>query len=137
MSMARILIAGVVGGIVMFFWGFVSHQVLKINEAAVRTIPAEPVVGEAIKLAISQPGFYFCPGMDMSHEPTSEEQKAWEEHYARGPTGVLVIHPQGKEYSLARNLGLEFLSNVLAALIVAAIVAQMAGGFAVRAGAAA
>jgi hypothetical protein len=133
--MVRILVGGLLGGIVMFLWGFVSHQVLKLSESSVRSIPVEPVVTTAMKLAINQPGFYFFPGMDMSHEPTAEEQKDWEQRHARGPTGVLVIHPQGKQYSLARNLGLEFVSNLMAALVVALMVSQMSGVFPIRAAA--
>ena len=135
--MIRVLVGGVVGGIVMFFWGFVSHSLLKISESSVRNIPAEPVVTTAMKLAINQPGFYYFPGMDHSRTPTPEERQAWEDKFRRGPTGVLVIHPQGGEFSMVRNLALEFLSNLLAALIVAAVVSQMAGGFAIQAGAAA
>ena len=36
--MARILIGGLVGGIVLFFWGFVSHMLLPIGEMGLQSL---------------------------------------------------------------------------------------------------
>ena len=93
----RIILAGIAGGIAMFLWSFVSHTVLPLGEVGVKMLPNEPAVMSAMKANISEPGFYFYPGMDMAHDVSAEEQAAWAERYKAGPRGILIYHPTGAE----------------------------------------
>src|SRR5215813_11691682 len=113
----RVLIAGIVGGIVMFFWGFVAHEYLGVGEAGVKQLPNEAPVVAAMKANITESGFYFVPGMDMSRKPTDEEMAAWTSKYEAGPTAILVYNTSGETPLSPRQLGIELLSNVLAALV--------------------
>ena len=131
--MRKILISGIVGGIVVFIWGVISHVVLPIGEAGIRTIPNEDVVIRAMKETIHEPGLYFFPGLDMSREPTSAEQQAWEAKYRAGPTGILVYHPRGEQPLSPRQLITELVSNVMGALIAAFLLSLTATSFGVRA----
>src|SRR5215467_8179693 len=92
----RILIAGILGGIVMFFWSFVAHQYLGVGEAGVKQLPNEASVVAAMKVNISEPGLYFIPGMDMSRKLTDEEMAAWTSKYEVGPTAILIYNPTGE-----------------------------------------
>src|SRR5436309_452161 len=96
-NMGRVLLGGVVGGLVVFVWGAVAHMVLPIGSMGIRQIPAESedAVIASMRDAIHEPGFYFFPGMDMTKAASESEQKAWEAKLRKGPSGILVIHPEG------------------------------------------
>ncbi len=117
--MKRILIAGVLGGVVVFLWGAISHMLLPLGEMGIKNLPAEAAILPTLQREIQQPGFYFFPGMDMSRQPTAEEQQAWEARYKAGPIGILVYHPTGWTPLSPRQLLAELASNILAAFILA------------------
>lgn len=113
----RIVIAGIVGGIVMFAWGAVSHMLLGVGTVGVKSLPNEAAVVAAMKANIPDPGLYFAPGIDMSRTLTDEEKAAWTQKYEAGPNVFLVYRPTGVTPFSPRQLGVEFASNVLAALV--------------------
>src|SRR5271170_3979387 len=99
--MTKILLGGVVAGIVIFFWGFVSHELLPLGEMGLQTIPNEDELNAAIKKDVREPGLYFVPGRDMSKSPSQEEMQAHMDKLAKGPYGFMVIHPNGRDASLS------------------------------------
>ena len=115
----RIIVAGIVGGIVMFFWGAVAHMFLGVGEAGVKTLPdaKEAPIVAAMKSNITEPGLYFMPGMDMSRTPTTEEMAAWTAKYEAGPTVFLVYNQTGETAMSPKQFGVEFASNILAAIV--------------------
>ena len=113
--MVKILIGGVVGGIVIFFWGFVSHMLLPIGEMGLQTVPKEDALAAAMKADVPGPGLYFVPGRDMSKTPTDEEMRAHAEKIAQGPYGFMVIYPGGRDVSLGKRLPIELGTNVVCA----------------------
>lgn len=127
--MGRVVAGGLVAGIVVFFWGAVSHMALPIGEMGIRQIPGEDTVVGSMRDAIKEPGFYFFPGRDMSKTPSEAEQKVLIEKINRGPTGILVIHPEGGEMMSPRQLGTELATNVVSALLAALLLAQTRLGF--------
>ncbi len=130
--MMRLLISGLVGGILMFIWGFLAHNTLPLNDVGIKTLPNEPVTLSTFKTNISEPGFYFFPGMDSNKTLTTEEQNAWAEKYKAGPTGVLIYNPTGENpFSINRFL-IEFVSDTAAVLVVAFILSLIAPSFSKR-----
>jgi hypothetical protein len=130
--MWKVVIGGIVAGLVVFVWGFVSHVILPLGEVGIRQIPNENAVVGAMKDAISEPGLYVFPGMDLHHKPTEAEERAWTAKYAAGPTGVLIYHPQGETPMSPKQLGTEALTNIIAAWIAALLIWQVAGSFGAR-----
>ncbi len=130
--MARILVGGVVAGIVIFFWGFVAHMLLPIGEMGLKIVPAEDDLAAAIKRNVPEPGLYFLPGRDMSKSPSAEEMEAHMAKISKGPYAFMVIYPAGRDPSLAKHLPIEFATNVVCALLAAILVAQLRPGFLVR-----
>jgi hypothetical protein len=124
----RLIIAGIVGGVVMFMWGAVSHVILPFERAGIKTIPNEEAVVSAMKTNITEPGFYFIPGMNMNNQ-TAEEEKAWTEKYKTGPTGILIYHPTGQDPMSAKQLLIELGSNICAVLIGAFLISWIAPSF--------
>jgi len=113
----RVIIAGIVGGIVMFAWGAVAHMFLGVGEAGVKPMPNDEAVIACMKANIPNAGLYFSPAMDMSRTLTKEEEAAWMAKYEAGPNVFLVYRPVGIAPMSPRQLGFELLSNILAAWV--------------------
>jgi len=107
-AMTRILIGGVVAGIVIFFWGFVAHMLLPLGELGLRSIPKEDELTAAIKKEVREPGLYLVPGRDMSKSQTQEEMEAYTAKITKGPYGFMVIYPDGRDVSMSKRLPIEF-----------------------------
>jgi hypothetical protein len=132
--MWKVLLGGVVGGVIVFFWGAVAHMMLPLGQMGMSTISQsreERVLAE-LKGAIFEPGLYFFPGHDMSKPLSKAETAAWEARMKKGPTGILVIKPNGGEVMSPKTLGIEFVSGMLAAVVGSIILYQVTSGYAAR-----
>lgn len=125
----KILLGGVVGGIVLFVWGAISHLVLPLGEVGIKEMPNEQPVVSVMRENLSEAGFYLFPGIGSS-EMTAEQQQAWEEKYRSGPIGILIYHPTGRQPMSPTQLLTELLADIAAALVVAFLLAQASGGLA-------
>lgn len=124
----RILFAGVLGGIVMFIWGFVSHELLPIGEMGVKVLPNEDAVTSALQTNLGDnPGFYVFPAGGLTPGATRAEKEAAmkkaEEQMASGAGGVLVYRPK-RAFNFPKRLGIEFATDVIASLLAAFLLAQ-------------
>lgn len=117
----RLIIAAVLAGIVMFMWGAVSHMVFGLVDSSMKQVPNEAAVVSAMKTNITEPGFYFVPGMEMSHAGTEAEMASWAAKYKEGPTAILVYNPTGEDAMSPRQFAIELGSNIAAALVVGMI----------------
>ena len=126
----RLIIAAILGGIVMFAWGAVSHMVLNIEGGSLKPMPNEAAVTAAMKSNIAESGIYFLPGMDMSKTATAEQQAAWAAKYKEGPTAMLIYHPTGDDVFTPRQFGTQLASDIGAALIGSIILLFAGVGFA-------
>jgi hypothetical protein len=127
--MKRILLAALLGGLAAFVWSSISHMVLPLGEAGVRTLPNEEAVLADLRGSLPEAGLYIFPLMGNPSEATAEEQARWAEKYRTGPAGILVYRPVGGEFNFPRLLSVELLTNILAALIAALLLARMAGSY--------
>jgi hypothetical protein len=127
--MTKILLGGVVGGLAIFFWGFLAHMLLPLGELGLRTIPNEDELIATIKKDVREPGLYFVPGRDMSKSQTQEEMQAHMDKISKGPYGFMVIYPNGRDPSLSKRLPIEVGTNVVCALLAAILVSQLRTGF--------
>jgi hypothetical protein len=123
--MKRVLLAGVVGAVVMFAWGFVSWVVLPWHNMTFHTFDDAEAVSRAVADNTPRAGAYLLPPMPHGIEGGPEAQKAarevWTERHRAGPIAFMIIRPQGAEPGapiiFARGLGIGFLASVLAAAI--------------------
>jgi hypothetical protein len=130
----KIVAGAVLAGIVVFFWGAISHMALPIGTMGIKTIPSEDGVLSALRDAVKEPGFYIFPGHDMSRTLSDNEQKAWEEKLKQGPSGIVIVAPTGGEPMSPRQLFTELATDILGALLAAILVSQVHGGFLKRVG---
>jgi hypothetical protein len=130
--MKRILLAGILGGLTLFVWLYVAHELLGLGEMGVGEIPNEGVVLSAMRGAIPEAGFYIFPGVGLGPKATMAERKAampeYMKKYEQSPHGVLVYHPASGPFNFGAALGGEFALNVLQALLAAWLVSCAASG---------
>jgi hypothetical protein len=124
-----VLAGGLIAGIVVFIWEAVAHMALPLGEMGIRQIPNEEGLLKVMKAGISDSGLYFFPGIDRSKTVTDSEQKAWQSKVEAGPTGILVIQPNGAEAMSPRQLSMEFGADVIAGLLAALVLTQVRSNY--------
>jgi hypothetical protein len=125
----RVIIAGVLGGVAIFLWGFVSHMLLPLGEAGIRGLPYEDKVLPAISASVKEPGLYLFPWPESppgKPMPMSQQtQQAAEELYKTAPHGLLLFYPPGGTMLSSAQLLAEFATNCASALLAAALVSAL------------
>jgi hypothetical protein len=126
--MNRVILAGVLGGIAMFIWSAIAHMVLPLGEAGVSEFSTEREVVDPMKSALGErKGLFIFPSPHLSPNATKEEKKEamkdMAERAASGPAGLLVYHPT-RPVTFGRWLGIEFITELIEALLVVALLAQ-------------
>ena len=128
--MTRIFLAGLLGGIAMFIWTSLAHMALPLGEAGIGEIPNEAAVLDAMQSSIGEKsGLYLFPGFGLgpnpTHEQKSEAMRHMGDNLARHPSGILMYHPAGsRPLVMVRYLSIEFLTELLEALLVVFLLAQ-------------
>ena len=127
-TVRQILLAGLTGGAIVFAMSAVQNAVLPAAEP--RSMPAQAAILPVLRTSIPRAGFYFFPGTGLSRGMTTEQREAatadYQQRFREGPAGVLVYSPGGKEFQFGRQLAIQFLLSVVAALTAAGILAVMA-----------
>jgi hypothetical protein len=129
MKLVKIIIAGIVGGILIFIWGFVAHMQLGIGEMGVQPLSPqqESAIMPVLRENVRAPGFYFMPGgagAENMNKMTPEQMNAYEEKYKAGASGIMVIAPIGEPafsnlpMRLAKELGTDIIAALLGALVI-------------------
>jgi len=126
----RVIIGGLLGGIMLFIWGSLAHIVLGLGNVGLKDLPNDPSVLTVLSSSISEPGMYFFPGLNLPANPTSEQRTAaMKDEDAKattGPNGLLIIHPHGGGGFTGTRLLNEFLLNVVQAMLLAVLLAWAA-----------
>ena len=125
----RIILAGILGAIAMFLWTFVAHMFLPLGDAGIEEIPNEQAVTGAMQSSIGdKTGFYFFPGPGLGHKPTKAEEreamKQVEKKMKTNPHGIVIYHPAGQLFNFPRSLIIEFITELIEALLVVSLLAQ-------------
>jgi hypothetical protein len=123
---ARILIGGIVGGILVFFTGAFNHMALGLQGRTILDLPDEPTVVNFVKQRELKPGLYGFPAMPKDEKDQSKAYAETNERYKAGPAGFLLIAPTGEDMMGPQTLGLELLTDIVAALAASWIVSLMA-----------
>src|SRR5262245_40826142 len=104
----RAILAGVLAGLTVFFWSFLSHMALPLGEIGVRQLPNQSAVMAALSENVKTAGFYYYPfDKDMAQHDALLKTN---------PHGVLVYTPPG-EVSFGKLLATEALSNVAGGIL--------------------
>jgi hypothetical protein len=129
----RIIIAGILGGVLMFIWSSVAHIALPLGQIGLSQIPNEAPVLTALHNSIGdKTGLFFFPWTDMkSPNAMADEQVKMKTN----PSGILIYHPPGAPDMTMRMLSTEFLKELFVSLVAAFLLAQtMLNGYLSRVG---
>jgi uncharacterized membrane protein YkgB len=127
--MNKVILAGILGGIAMFIWTAIAHMALPLGEAGVSELSSEIPLLDAMNSSLKErgSGLFIFPGAHVSPKATKKEKeeamKQMTERYASGPSGLLVYHPN-RPITFARWLTVEFVTELVQALLVVALLAQ-------------
>jgi hypothetical protein len=128
-ALMNILVAGLVGGIVMFTWTSIAHMALPLGEAGIGEMPNESSVLSAMQSSMGEnAGLYIFPGMgvgkDATRDQKNEAMKQMQQRIAANPSGILMYHPPGRQFAFGKSLAVEFGTEVLQATLVIWMLAQ-------------
>jgi hypothetical protein len=71
----RAFLAAILGGIAMFIWSFIAHDLLPLGEIGVREFENEDAMLNALKANLGEtPGFYHFPGHHAGPNATRQER---------------------------------------------------------------
>jgi hypothetical protein len=104
----RVVVAALLGGLTVFFWGFLSHMVFEVGEMGVSKLPNEAAVLAALQQNVPAGGLYLFP--------MEEDPEKWEAAYANNPSGIASLAPAGTPLAFGRRMGLELVTNVVGTL---------------------
>lgn len=126
----RILLAGILGGIAMFLWSFIAHDVLPLGTAGISEIPNEPAVLASMSSSLGErSGLYMFPGFGLGRNATRQQKAAamqdYEKKLASSPSGILIYHPAGGSTVTPARLGTEFLTELIEAFLLVFLLAQI------------
>jgi hypothetical protein len=124
----RAFLAAILGGIAMFIWSFIAHDLLPLGEMGMREFKNEAPMLDALKTNLADAGgLYHFPGHragpDATRQEKSEAMKRAMEKAASGPSGLLIYHPT-REFSFGKLLGIEFSTELLEAILVVFLLTQ-------------
>ncbi|HTV58527.1 MAG TPA: hypothetical protein VMJ93_06615 [Verrucomicrobiae bacterium] len=128
----NIAINTILGAVLVFVLSSIWHVATPLGEVGVRNLPHETILSLALKTGISDPGFYFFPGINQSKELSKEQQQAEQARYLKayeqGPTGILIYSPGGVEFNFGKLLVNQFLLGLALAFLIAWVLAATAAG---------
>lgn len=127
--MKRIFLAGLLGGVAMFVWMFISHMVLPLGTVGIKELPNEaPVLSALNTSAGAADGLYMYPGMGLGPNPTMEQMRAampaYQDKMKAGPSGILIYHAPGRVDAMGTMMVIEFGKELGMALLAAALLAM-------------
>ncbi|MGH9381677.1 MAG: hypothetical protein ACRD2Z_13840 [Thermoanaerobaculia bacterium] len=114
---ARVVVAGVLAGIVVFVWGAISHMVLPLGEVGVGPLPAQETVLDVLADHVDERRIYIYPWF----EDEARQQQAWADY----PHGILALSPPTGPFSFGRALVMEGASNIVGGILAAFLFVAM------------
>lgn len=116
-TMKQLLLAALLGGIVLFLWGWLSWSIIPIHNASLLSIENEDAVIAALHVNMDRKGVYAFPAMPTIQDPTIMDE--WEQKYKDGPVGMIIYDPEGTEPMKPDQMIIGFILGCISAFIVA------------------
>jgi hypothetical protein len=108
--MKRVLLAGVLAGLVGFVWGAISWMALPFHLATTKSFAHEETVAVALAAEANGPGLYSIPSMHVAPGPEAEAEHL--KKMQHGPVAWVVLRPNGVDPTMARQYVIGFLVEV-------------------------
>lgn len=135
----RVLIAGVLAGILYFAWGAFAHMVLPIGEMGSRAPADEDAALTALTTALgSEEGIYYLPYIDKAGMQNPAATSTFSAKSAASPYAYIIWQPTptGEDpMDMVRELGQQAIGDIVLGVLLAWVLSLISAGFASRVGA--
>ena len=127
----RVLVAGLIGGIVMFLWGVAAHMALGLGEVGLRLPANENVALSGLQEGLGgKAGIYMLPALDPKQMGDPSVVQAYSIKAVRSPYAWVVYQPQGTDMmQMGPQIGRQWASDTLSALALAFVMGLAVVGF--------
>jgi hypothetical protein len=126
----RVLVAGLIGGIVFFVWGAVAHMALPIGEMGMKSANAEDPVIAALRDNLPGEGVYMVPGLAPEKMSDEAAVKAYSEKAKNNPNAFIIFQPVGRDgMDMGPQLAVQAATDIVSAIVVAWVLSLSAMGF--------
>jgi hypothetical protein len=127
----RVLVAGLIGGILMFLWGVVAHMALGLGNVGLKQPASESVVLSTLHEGLGDhAGVYILPSLDPKKMGDAAEVIAYQQQAIRSPYAWVVYMPQGDDMTrMGPQIGRQWASDTLSALALAFVMGLAGLGF--------
>ncbi|GIV55177.1 MAG: hypothetical protein KatS3mg039_1695 [Candidatus Kapaibacterium sp.] len=118
--MKRLILASLAGGVVLFVWGMLAWTVLPHHTMTMRPLPKEDSVVATLQHCIPSEGMYYFPGMMEgmdAHMQGTNTEEAWRQRHMRGPIGMILYIPTGRDPMMAGQFVWGLVIFIVAAFI--------------------
>ena len=127
----RVLVAGLIGGIVMFIWGVAAHMALGLGSVGIGQPVNETVALSGLLNGLGdQPGVYLLPSLDPKQTGDAAVVRAYSIKAVRSPYAWVVYQPRGTDMmQMGPQIGRQWASDTLASLALAFVMGLALVGF--------
>jgi hypothetical protein len=115
--MKQLLLGALIGGIILFVWGWLSWSVFPIHTASIKSIENEEAVISSMHVNMTQKGVYVFPGMPTTQDQTAMDE--WAQKYQQGPVGMIIYDPDGSEPMMASQMIVGIILSIVSSFIAA------------------
>ena len=127
----RVLVAGLIGGIVMFLWGVAAHMALGLGSVGIHQPLDENAALSGLQEGLGdQPGVYLLPSLDPKQMGDAAVVRAYSIKAVRSPYAWVVYQPRGTDMmQMGPQIGRQWASDTLASLALAFVMGLAVVGF--------
>ena len=127
----RVLVAGLIGGIVMFIWGVAAHMALGLGSVGIHQPINENAALSGLQEGLGdQPGVYLLPSLDPKQTSDAAVVRAYSIKAVRSPYAWVVYQPRGTDMmQMGPQIGRQWASDTLASLALAFVMGLALVGF--------
>jgi len=127
----RVLVAGLIGGILMFVWGVVAHMALGLGQVGFKLPANENLALSGLQQGLGEhAGVYIVPALDPKKMGDAAEMRTYSIKAVRSPYAFVVYQPQGTDMTqMGPQIGRQWASDTLSALALAFVMGLAVVGF--------
>ncbi len=130
----RIIVAGLIGGLLFFIWGAVAHMALGLGDRGMHYGKPGDAALAAMRQDLAWPGIYVLPSLPEEKMTDEAAIATFAKDNAGKGYAFVVYNPNGNPgmADMGPNLGKQWLSDTVAALLLAWMLSLLPGGFGQR-----
>jgi hypothetical protein len=121
-NMKKLIIGSLVGGIILFFWQFLSWTVLHLHDSAHQYTPNQDAILQTLNTQLGKDGGYMVPALPA--DATREQHEAAMESGKGKPWAVITYH-QAMNMNMGMNMARGLIIDILIIAFFCSIISRM------------